>query len=193
MEKIKVYENRPTFPFTFFIEEFFMNLLCLFNIILLNKMGELMVIKKAYIEQLKGVTLAGKSDSNHWVMMDGSEEFGGCRAACSPKELLLIALGGCTANDVIPILKKKRVELNGFEINLSGEEAGEHPKVFTKIHIEYIFYGKDIQAKDVERAIELSTTKYCSVSAMLSKSVEMNHTYKIINSEENFKDVQAHA
>ena len=150
-----------------------------------------MVIKKAFVKQLRGVTLAGKSDSNHWVTMDGSEEFGGCRAASSPKELLLIALGGCTANDVIPILKKKRVVLDGFEINLTGEEASEHPKVFTKIHIEYIFFGNDIQSKDVERAIELSTTKYCSVSAMLQKSVELTHSYKIISNEESLKEVTA--
>ncbi|HVO76141.1 MAG TPA: OsmC family protein [Ignavibacteriaceae bacterium] len=149
-----------------------------------------MVIKKAFIKQLRGITLAGKSDSGHWVMMDGSEDFGGSRAACSPKELLLIALGGCTANDVIPILKKKRAKLDGFEINLSGEEAAEHPKVFTKIHIEYILYGRNIQAKDVERAIELSKTKYCSVSSMLIKSVELTHSYKIINSEENIKEVE---
>jgi putative redox protein len=148
-----------------------------------------MGVKKAFIKQLRGVTLAGKSDTNHWVVMDGSEEFGGCRAASSPKELVLIALGGCTANDVIPILKKKRVKLDGFEINLTAEEACDHPKVFTKIHIEYVFYGNEIQAEDVERAIELSTTKYCSVSQMLKNSVELTHTYKIINSTENFKEV----
>ncbi|MGE5848361.1 MAG: OsmC family protein [Ignavibacteria bacterium] len=148
-----------------------------------------MGVKKAFVKQLRGITLAGKSDSNHWIMMDGSEEFEGCRAASSPKELLLIALGGCTANDVLPILKKKRVKLDGFEINLTGEEAGEHPRVFTKIHIEYIFYGNDIQPKDAERAIELSTTKYCSVSAMLKNSVELTHTYKIISNEESLKEV----
>lgn len=150
-----------------------------------------MAVKKAFVKQLKGVTLAGKSDTNHWVMMDGSEEFGGCRAASSPKELLLIALGGCTANDIIPILKKKRVKLEGFEINLTGEEADDHPRVFKKINIDYIFYGRDIQAKDVERAIELSTTKYCSVSSMLEKSVELRHSYQIINTEEKLKEEHA--
>jgi putative redox protein len=88
-------------------------------------------------------------------------------------------------------LKKKRVKLDGFEINLTGEEADEHPRVFNKIHIEYIFYGNDIQPKDVERAIELSTTKYCSVSAMLKNSVELTHTYKIISNEESLKLVTA--
>jgi putative redox protein len=124
-------------------------------------------------------------------MMDGSEMLGGSRAASSPKELLLVALGGCTANDVIPILKKKRVKLEGFEMNLTGEEAEEHPKVFKKINIEYVFYGRDIQAKDVERAIELSTTKYCSISSMLQKAVELIHSYKIIDPEEHFEEEPA--
>jgi len=152
-----------------------------------------MAVKKAFIKQLKGVTLAGKSDTNHWVLMDGSEEFGGSRAASSPKELVLIGLGGCTANDVVNILKKKRVKLDGFEMNLTAEESNEHPKVFTKINIEYVFYGNDIAVKDVERAIELSTTKYCSISKMLEKSVELTHSYSIMESEENLKEVFAEA
>jgi len=150
-----------------------------------------MTVKKAFIKQLRGVTLAGKSDTNHWVLMDGSEEFGGSRAASSPKELVLIGLGGCTANDVVNILKKKRVKLDGFEMNLTAEESNEHPKVFTKINIEYVFYGNDIAVKDVERAIELSTTKYCSISKMLEKSVELTHSYSIMESEENLKEVPA--
>jgi len=152
-----------------------------------------MAVKKAFIKQLKGVTLAGKSDTNHWVLMDGSEEFGGSRAASSPKELVLIGLGGCTANDVVNILKKKRVKLDGFEMNLTAEESNEHPKVFTKINIEYVFYGNDIAVKDVERAIELSTTKYCSISKMIEKSVELTHSYSIVESEENLKEVFAEA
>jgi len=152
-----------------------------------------MTVKKAFIKQLRGVTLAGKSDTNHWVLMDGSEEFGGSRAASSPKELVLIGLGGCTANDVVNILKKKRVKLDGFEMNLTAEESNEHPKVFTKINIEYVFYGNDIAVKDVERAIELSTTKYCSISKMLEKSVELTHSYSIMESEENLKEVFAEA
>lgn len=148
-----------------------------------------MGVKRAFIKQLKGVTLAGKSDTNHWVMMDGSEELGGSRAASSPKELVLIGLGGCTANDVVNIFKKKRVKLDGFEMNLTAEESDEHPKIFTRINIEYIFYGRDIQSKDVERAIELSTTKYCSVSKMLEKSVGLTHSYKIVNTEDNLKEV----
>lgn len=138
-----------------------------------------MAKKSAIVKQLQGITLAAKGDSKHWVMMDGSPIFGGSEAAPSPKELLLFALGGCTAMDVIPILKKKRVPLEGFEIHLSGNTQEEHPQVFTDIHIEYVFFGENINPADVERAIELSTTKYCAVSAMLRKAVTITHSYRI--------------
>jgi putative redox protein len=139
-----------------------------------------MTRKTAVVKQLHGITLAAKSDSNHWVMVDGAEAFGGSDAASRPKELLLIALGGCTATDVASILKKKRVPLEGFEVNLSGNVRDEHPQVFTDIHIEYVFYGEGIDPKDVARAIELSTTTYCSVSAMLKVSVKITHSYRIV-------------
>jgi putative redox protein len=134
---------------------------------------------KANIKQLKGLTFSAKADSNHWVMLDGPEKFGGSNAATRPKELLLMSLGGCTGADVASILQKKRVPLEGFEINLDAESSEEHPKVYTKIHIEYIFYGDNIKEKDVERAIELSQTKYCGVTAMLEKSVEITNSYQI--------------
>jgi len=138
-----------------------------------------MSIKKAVVKQLRGITLAGKADSNHWVMMDGRDQHGGEGAASTPKELLLVALGGCTSMDVIPILKKKRVPLEGFEVRLTGNTREDHPQVFTDIHIEYVFYGDGIAEADVERAIELSTTKYCAISAMLRESVTLTHAYTI--------------
>lgn len=135
--------------------------------------------KTAYLKHVKGITFVGKSDSNHWVNIDGPEEFGGSYAGNSPKELLLISLAGCTASDVASILKKKRVNFSNFEINVTADMADEHPKVFTKIDLEYVVYGDDINPKDVERAIELSQTNYCSVTAMLKKAVEINHTFRI--------------
>jgi putative redox protein len=81
--------------------------------------------------------------------------------------------------DVIPILKKMRVKVDAFEVNLTGNAREEHPQVFTDIHIEYILYGDGIPEADVQRAIELSTTKYCSVSAMLRESVKITHSYAI--------------
>lgn len=138
-----------------------------------------MAQKKAVVRQIHGVTFAGKADSNHWVVMDGPEIVGGSDAGMRPKELLLMALGGCTGSDVAAILKKKRILLEGFEIRLNANTREEHPQVYTDIHIEYVFFGEAIPAADVERAIELSTTKYCSVSAMLKASVKITHSYKI--------------
>ena len=138
-----------------------------------------MATKKAYVKQLKGITLVGKTDSNVWITMDGLEEFGGSNAGIRPKELLLLSLAGCTGSDVVSILQKKRSKLEDFEINITAETREEHPQVFTKIHIEYVFYGNEIKKEDVERAIELSSTKYCSVQAMLRPSVEITHSYRI--------------
>ena len=81
--------------------------------------------------------------------------------------------------DVISILRKKRVRLDGYEVHLTGTAREEHPQVFTDIHVEYIFYGDDIHVADVEKAIELSTTKYCSVSAMLTPVVHITHSHVI--------------
>jgi len=139
-----------------------------------------MATSKAYLKQIKGITFAGKTNSNHWITMDGPEDFGGSNAGISPKELLLLSLAGCTASDVVSIMQKKRVKLDDFEINISAEMTEGHPRVFTKIDLEYVFYGENIAQKDVERSIELSQTKYCGVTAMLEKAMEINYTYKII-------------
>ncbi|MBP1678630.1 MAG: putative redox protein [Bacteroidetes bacterium] len=139
-----------------------------------------MALRTAVVRQVHGITLAGKADSNHWVMMDGGEKFGGSNAGSSPKELLLMALGGCTAMDVIPILAKKRVPVSHLEVHLTANTAETHPMVYTDINIEYVVHGGGIDPADVERAIELSTTKYCSVSAMLRPSVKLTHTYRIV-------------
>jgi putative redox protein len=115
--------------------------------------------------------------------MDGPETFGGSDGGARPKELLLFALGGCTGSDVVSILKKKRVVLEEFETRLTAEVRDEHPQVFTSIHVEYVFYGSDILPTDVERAIELSTSKYCSVSAMLKESIKITYSYQIKSHE----------
>jgi putative redox protein len=138
-----------------------------------------MATKTAIVRQIQGLSFAARADSGHWVTMDGPEDLGGSNAASRPKELLLFALGGCTGGDVVSILKKKRVPLEHLEIRLSANLAEEHPQVFTDIHIEYVFRGDGINPTDVERAIELSTEKYCSVSAMLRASVTLTHSYRI--------------
>lgn len=94
-----------------------------------------------------------------------------------------MALGGCTASDIISILKKKRVPVESFEIHLTGNVKEEHPQIYTDIHIEYVFSGDGLNPIDIERAIELSTTKYCAVSAMLRGNVNITHSYKLQPSE----------
>lgn len=138
-----------------------------------------MSTKTAVVKQLEGITFVGRTDSNHWVAMDGPSEFGGSNAGTRPKELILLALGGCTGSDVVAILKKKRAPVDGIEIRLSAQVSDDHPQVFTSIHVEYVFFGDGIRNADVERAIELSETKYCSVSAMLRPSVAITHSYRI--------------
>jgi putative redox protein len=143
--------------------------------------------KEVYARQLKGNTFAAKSNSGHWVMMDTKPEAGGLGAGTTPKELLLMGLAGCTSMDVIPILKKKRSPVLAYECNIKAEEREEHPKIFSDIHIEYVFYGDGIKAEDVERAIELSQTKYCSVSAQLAPSAKITHSYRIEPASKHFE------
>ena len=129
-----------------------------------------------------GVVFLGKAGSNHWVPMDGPPIFKGYEAGTHPFELVFIGLGGCTGMDVVTLLAKKKVKYDRFEIKINVERATEHPKVATRIDLEYLFYGKGINSKEVEESIRLSQDKYCSVSAMLKKVAPINWTYKIIES-----------
>jgi putative redox protein len=142
-----------------------------------------MATKTAVVKHIKGVTFLGKADSNHWITMDGPEEFGGSNAGTRPKELLLIALGGCTGSDIATILKKKKIKVDEFEMNIAADVQETHPQVYTKIHLEYVFYGNEIPKEAVERAIELSQKTYCSVTAMLQKAVDITHSYRIENTK----------
>jgi putative redox protein len=142
-------------------------------------MRTIIMTKEVQLKQVSGITFVAKANSNHWVVMDGSPDFGGSLAGSTPKELLLMALTGCTSTDVVSILKKRQTPLQGYEVNVKGVEREEHPRIFTSIHVEYVFYGEGINKADVERAIDMSVTKYCSVSAILSASVPITHSYRI--------------
>jgi len=135
------------------------------------------------LKLIDGIALAGVSGSNHWVALDGPEDFGGFSAGSRPMELILLGLAGCAAMDVPAILKKMRVELNDFSMDVKAERAEDHPKVFTKIILNYIFTGKNIHTPDVERSIELTGEKYCSATAMLKDVMEIIHEYQIVESE----------
>jgi len=134
---------------------------------------------KAIVKQVEGLSLVGKSESNHWVPLDSVKTFGGAEAASKPMELVLIALGGCTSMDVLSILKKKREDVRDFDIELDADKATEHPAVFTKIHLHYVIKGKNVNPENVNKAIELSMNQYCSVSAMLKKSVDVTWDFEI--------------
>lgn len=121
----------------------------------------------------------GRTNSGHWIPMDGPAEFKGSDSAARPKELILIGLGGCTASDVASILNKMRENITNFKVDIDAEMADEHPKVYTKIHLTYKFWGEGLNEANLKKAIELSQEKYCSVTAMLKNAVEITHSYEI--------------
>jgi putative redox protein len=127
----------------------------------------------AKVRWKSGLSFAGTTGSGYSVPMGTSVEHGGADDGASPMELVLVALGGCTAFDVISILKKKQQDVTDFEIIVHGDRATEHPMVYTDITLEYVVTGHGIDPAAVARAVELSETKYCSVSAMLSKAARI--------------------
>lgn len=119
--------------------------------------------------------------SGYNITVDASEEAGGNNKGPRPMELLLIGLGGCTGIDVVLILEKMKVELEDFQLEIKSERAAEPPKRFTKIHLNYKFKGKNLSEHKVERAINLSETKYCSASSSLN--AEITSSYEIENTD----------
>jgi putative redox protein len=143
---------------------------------------------KVTLKQISGLALAAVADSGHWVITDGPAKFGGYSAGPRPMELLLMSLATCTGMDIVSILRKKRVKLDDFTVEVEAEQAPEHPKVFTKIKLHFTFIGDNIRATDVERALELSENKYCSVSAMLKAGATISRDYKIIERDQRPAD-----
>jgi putative redox protein len=129
----------------------------------------------------QGMTFTGTAGTGFTVPLGADPAVGGANDGFRPLELMAISLAGCTAMDVISILKKKRQEVTGFEVRVHAEQAQEHPHVFTHIKIEYLISGRGIEKAAVERAIELSKTTYCPAQAMLAKAVEMEMSYQIID------------
>ena len=117
----------------------------------------------------------------HHVIMDAASEFGGEDRGPRPKKMLLAALGGCTGMDVASLLKKMRVEHEGFSITAQAEASTEHPKVFTSIHLIYSFKGKNLPADKIQKAVDLSQERYCSVSAMLRQAAKITYEVKLVD------------
>lgn len=125
----------------------------------------------------------GTADTEFAVVMDAHPSVGGEDSGFRPMELLLVGLCGCTAMDVISILRKKREEVTGIEVKAHAERALGHPKVFTAIELEYVVTGRNVKPRSVERAIELSAEVYCPAQAMLAQVAKMSYTYRIVEEE----------
>jgi putative redox protein len=138
---------------------------------------------KARIKWQDGMSFMAESGSGHKIMMDGPPEAGGWNLGPRPMEMLLMGTGGCTAVDVMLILKKSRQEIRDCTVEIEAERTSKDPKVFTRIHFHFILSGNRIKPEQVERAINLSATKYCSASIMLSKTAELTHDFEIIEME----------
>ena len=121
-----------------------------------------------------------QSGSGHSITLDAAEQGGGHDAGFRPMELLLVGLAGCTGMDVISILRKKRQEVTGYEVQVRGVRAEEHPMVFVEITVEHIVTGHSIQPEAVARAIQLSEERYCGAGAMLGKVARLTHTYRLV-------------
>ncbi len=134
---------------------------------------------KARVQWLEAMTMVGESGSGHAVVMDGAPEQGGRNLGVRPMEMLLLGMGGCTEFDVLLILRKARQQVTGCVVELSAERASENPKVFTRIHAHFVLRGKNLNPKQVERAIALSAEKYCSASIMLGATAEITHDFEI--------------
>lgn len=130
--------------------------------------------------QQEGVSFRGLTGSGHTVIMDGAPEAGGKNSGPRPMEMILLGLGGCTAFDVVHILRKGRQAITGCEVEMNAQRAEVDPKVFTHIHLHFIVTGNNLDPKQVERAINLSAEKYCSASMMLKEAVDITHDFEIL-------------
>ena len=135
---------------------------------------------KARVKWVEGMSFLGESGSGHTFLMDGAPEAGGRNLGVRPMEAMLIGAGGCTAFDVVLILKRSRADVTDCVVELTSERADADPKVFTKIHFHFIVTGRNLKPELVSRAINLSAEKYCSASIMLAKTAELTHDFEIL-------------
>ena len=131
-----------------------------------------------------GMRFEVEAGSGHHVTLDAAEHGGGHNEGFRPMELLLVGLAGCTGMDVISILRKKRQQVTGYEVHVTGVRAEDHPMVFVEITVEHVVTGHHLQPGAVARAIELSEERYCGAGAMLGKVAHLTHTYRIVEAAE---------
>ena len=136
---------------------------------------------EAKVSWAGGVSFNAESGTGHTVTLDGPPNLGGENLGARPMELLLMGLGGCTAFDVMTILKKARQDVTDCVAQLNAERADAVPSVFTKIHVHFVVTGRNLKEKHVASAIQLSAEEYCSASIMLEKGgVVITHDYEIV-------------
>ena len=135
---------------------------------------------KSCIKWQGGVSFLGESESGHAVLMDGAPEAGGKNLGPRPMEMLLMGVGGCTAFDVVMILKKGRQNISDCTVEIEAARATANPKVFTHIHMHFTLTGTNLNRSQAERAINLSAEKYCSASIMLKNTVKITHDFEIV-------------
>jgi len=134
---------------------------------------------KVRIKWVEGVSFLAQTESSHGILMDGSAEGGGRNLGPRPMETVLAGTGGCTAYDVVTILRKARQDITDCVVELDAERAAQDPKVFTRIHFHFVVTGRGLDSTHVERAIQLSARKYCSASIMLGKTAAISHDFEI--------------
>jgi putative redox protein len=135
------------------------------------------------VELLSNMAFRAVTDTGHQLVMDAALEVGGTDTGPRPIELLLVGLGGCTGMDVISMLRKMRQAVTHYEIQVSGERAADHPKIYTTIRVEHVVRGRNVDLESVKRAVELSATRYCSAAAMLGRAARIDETYRVIDEE----------
>ena len=135
---------------------------------------------KGTVTLQEGSTFEGVAGSGHRVTMDVAPEVGGQNLGLRPMEMVLLGLGGCTAIDVLHMLRKGRQPITDMRVELDAERADDVPKVFTRIHLHFVLTGVGLDPHKIERAINLSASKYCSASMMLNKTAEMTHDFEIV-------------
>lgn len=133
----------------------------------------------AKVEWKGRMSFDGTADSGFTVRMDALPDVGGDNDGFRPVELMLVGLAGCTAMDVISILKKMRQDVTGFEVRAHGDRASEHPRRFVHITLEYALTGRNIDPAAARKAIDLSATRYCSVQASLDPAIQVEHVLTI--------------
>jgi putative redox protein len=136
---------------------------------------------KAIVKWQGGLAFEGQTDSGHSIVMDAAPEVGGENKGARPMEMVLLGLGGCSSIDVVMMLNKSQPDqVKDCQVEITAERADSVPKVFTQIHMHFRVYGTDLNPKKVERAVNLSAEKYCSVSKMLEATVQMTHDFEIV-------------